>query len=283
MLNLDYKKVFPDCSAATVDVEVFKNWWCAVLSNAEGVHRFRSDIRFDASALKRFLRSHDFVMGYNITGFDAPILKMMIEHCSCTKIYEAAQMIIEQRAKWWEVLNKFCPNSPFIDFGVAELMPVKEAGGESVALKYVEAHTGAEVFECRIAFDKDELTEADKQEILRYCENDVAMTERIIFPAREAAVKSEISLAKMCAEIDKKPWQSHLQKSSNSKSAAILGYNNIDYSTDEWKLQELIIELAKRFQPKKLAFKEVYRWFAKQAAYLDTFSKINLDNMKFGA
>lgn len=273
---LDYTNAFPDYKVGTIDIEVFPNWWCVVLSNADGVHVFRSDTHLDNSKLKRFLSNHDFVMGYNIKEFDAPLLKMMTEGCSTHTIYDATCKIINDHIPGWKVLRDTCDS--WVDFGVAELMPVHEPGGESVALKYIEAITGERVFECDVPFDKEDLSEGEKARIIEYCKYDVEATESIIFPARQSAIEAEITLAKMCSALDGKRWQDHLKKSSNSKSAIILGFDDKDYSSDEWEQKELLIELAKRFKPQKKDFKEVYKWFAEQVAEIKAFVTINSGN-----
>lgn len=276
---IDYANVFQGIKAATVDIEVFKKWWLVVLSDVNGVHIFRPDsLQGSFRALKYHITSNcDFIMGYNIKGFDSVIMQMIIEGCTEEQIYEATQDIVVRNEKAIDVLHKYCKK--WFEFGIAELIPTKESGDESVALKFVEAHTGEQVFECRIGFDKEDLTEEDKQEIIKYCKNDVIMTEKVVFPARKAAVEADIALAKMCQDINGKSWVQHLYKSSNGKSALILGSTGNPIIEDEWDNVEFIKDLARKFRPESEEHKRIYLWFINQCKYMDTFAiQNNYDN-----
>ena len=147
------------------DFEVFKKFWCVVISSAEGVLSIT-----DQSRLVEFYDRHrDWIwIGYNSNHYDKYILGAVYNACRSDTLYAASQDLIEQG----RTQRGGGPPDGFISYDI---------GDKFRSLKELEAFMGHSIEESSIPFDFDgEFTEAMKEETIKYCTHDVLETVEVL-------------------------------------------------------------------------------------------------------
>ena len=147
------------------DFEVFKKFWCVVITSAEGVLSIT-----DQSRLVDFYDSHrDWIwIGYNSNHYDKYILGAVYNACRSDTLYAASQDLIEQG----RTQRGGGPPDGFISY---------DTGDKFRSLKELEAFMGHSIEESSIPFDFDgEFTEEMKEETIKYCTHDVLETVEVL-------------------------------------------------------------------------------------------------------
>lgn len=184
------------------DIETLPGWWCVVVSDEEDSYasspynyqftkeeelKIKSKMRVYTSdggveEMKRYLAdtSKGVLSGYNSKRFDMVIQKCISLHFTPRQIYIAAQIIID-KDNYPEELNVTATEIARIGNYVRG-WTAKWQGAEATqdlmddstkGLKDKEASYGMDIRESEIPFDKIDLTEADKLELIDYCKHDV--------------------------------------------------------------------------------------------------------------
>lgn len=146
------------------DFEVFKfNWLCVM---AEPLNKTETVIVDDPEKLRMFYESHKdcIFVGYNCREYDSYIFKAILAGFNP---YEVNEWIITKGLKGYQFSSVF-REYPLITYDLIQL---------NTSLKQLEAMQGHNVYESEVDFRLDrKLTEAEIQETIKYCRNDVEET-----------------------------------------------------------------------------------------------------------
>lgn len=152
------------------DFEVYPSWWCVCFINVASGDRkvFTSDDSF--IKLLEFINDVKIFVGFNNYYYDDVILYALVhERYLPTKLYEISTMLIQGNVKitFKRKANKLMS---------LDCMQELKLG---VGLKEIEGNLGMNIVECSVPFDKDSLTDVEKQEIIKYCFHDVYATTKV--------------------------------------------------------------------------------------------------------
>lgn len=192
------------------DMEVFPEWWCMVYTDPDDMAEKRvitSDTPNYLMKIKKLIPARCLI-GFNIKGYDLRILNGIIHHCDPYRLYELSKAIVEtddqtdpfNNYTFWNKFN-FCDLYDDWRFG---------------SLKEFESNIGMSIKESEISFDKCNLTDDEKEEIIRYCKHDVDATVKLLEFRREY-IDSKI----MLSEMFNIPLSTAL-KSTNAKLCALV-------------------------------------------------------------
>ena len=146
------------------DFEVFKNDWLVVLTNPD--KRTEDVIVNDAKALTKYYEENksEIWTGYNSNRYDQYILKGIICGFNPKKIND--YMIVKGEPGW--KFSSLFKDIPLLSYDVML---------STYSLKQLEGFMGNAIKETSIPFDIDrKLTEAEIEETVKYCKNDVYNT-----------------------------------------------------------------------------------------------------------
>lgn len=158
------------------DTEVFKNDWLVVFEKNGQVTRIHND----RDALKRYLSSVQFLVGFNNYHYDDLILCGLLKNMNP---YEISIQILNGKKP------RFRLNNPL----TLDVMQEMKMG---VSLKECQANMGMSIVEPPIDFNLNRyLTEKELERTFRYCENDVLTTKKL-FEKREPYFASKFEIVK---------------------------------------------------------------------------------------
>ena len=175
------------------DWEVFPNWNCVCYNVYNGTDNYdinviTSDDPDYLNKLKEMAYS-GYLTGFNIKAYDLQILKFAIDGWTPQELYEHSMSIVNSSDKQWKSLafwGKFQFTDLFDD--------LKNMG----SLKQFESNTGLMIKESSVPFGKENLTEDDKLEIIKYCKHDIFATNRLV-KARWGYLTAKATCAKLSA------------------------------------------------------------------------------------
>lgn len=166
------------------DFEVYPNWWCCVFGDMpdnkiinnnvkETFNVVTSDDDYSRDNLIKYLKENNYVcMGFNIKHYDLCISNAVYQGFNPQQIRIINDLIIRPDLLFnsKEALRL----SPFAKKKYTNLVyeDLKDDVG-SMSLKEIEAILGLDIMETSVPFDKVDLTEEDKQDIIKYCKQDV--------------------------------------------------------------------------------------------------------------
>lgn len=177
------------------DFEVFKNWWCVVVSDEEDEYqsspynyKFTREEEYKIKDKMRVYTSDmpqekidefkkDIVKGvaagYNIKGYDLIILNGVMMNFTPHQLYVMSELIINKGA----TANKDIEHMRIATYAKRKYQgceAIQDLMDDSVkGLKDKEAAFGMDIRETTVPFDKENLTDNDKAEIIFYCKHDV--------------------------------------------------------------------------------------------------------------
>ena len=196
-----------EMSMITFDIEVFPNWWCVCYKvDDEPIKDLTSDDK-DVQYILNKLRIGNILVGFNIKNYDLKILYAIFKGATCERLYKLSKSIIEENPD--EVLNSY---KFWNEFNFIDLFDDWRFG----SLKEFESNIGLDIRETTISFDDKITTDAQKEEVLRYCHHDVEATVKLK-EYRKSYIESKEVLAEM---YDIPVMQAY--KSTNAKLAAII-------------------------------------------------------------
>jgi DNA polymerase elongation subunit (family B) len=192
------------------DIEVFPEWWCLVHTDPDDMSRkivITSDTPNYINKIRQLIPARCLI-GFNIKGYDLRILNGIIHSCDPYRLYELSKAIIETKDEsdpfnnytFWNKFN-FCDLFDDWRFG---------------SLKEFESNTGMSIKESEISFDRCNLTDEEKEEIIRYCKHDVDATVNLLEFRRDY-----IESKKMLSTMFDIPLSTAL-KSTNAKLCALV-------------------------------------------------------------
>lgn len=193
------------------DMEVFPEWWCMVYTNPNDMSEL-CVLTSDTPNYKNVLSSliiKRCLIGFNIKGYDLRILNGILHSCDPYRLYELSKDIIENAEYSTDPFNNY---TFWNKFNFSDLFDDWKFG----SLKEFESNVGMSIKESEIPFDKTNLTDEDKEEIIRYCKHDVKATVKLLEYRRDY-----INSKKMLSEMFNIPLASAL-KSTNAKLCAVV-------------------------------------------------------------
>ena len=157
------------------DWEVFPHWNCMVYNIYNGTDNIEfgvitSDDENYVTELRRISKL-GYLVGFNIKGYDMQIFNFACMGYTPEELYMHNQKIINSNDGKWKDLS-FWRKYEFSDL----LDDLKTMG----SLKQFESNTGLLIKESDIPFGKENLSEEDKKEIIKYCKHDVFATNKLV-------------------------------------------------------------------------------------------------------
>lgn len=157
------------------DWEVFPHWNCMVYNIYNGTDNIEfgvitSDDENYVTELRRISKL-GYLVGFNIKGYDMQIFNFACMGYTPEELYMHNQKIINSNDGKWKDLS-FWRKYEFSDL----FDDLKTMG----SLKQFESNTGLFIKESDIPFGKENLSEEDKKEIIKYCKHDVFATNKLV-------------------------------------------------------------------------------------------------------
>lgn len=192
------------------DMEVFPEWWCLVHTHPDDMSQkvvITSDTPNYMRKIKQLIPARCLI-GFNIKGYDLRILNGLIHSCDPYRLYELSKAIVETN----DETDPFNNYTFWNKFNFCDLFDDWRFG----SLKEFESNIGMSIRESEISFDRCNLTEKEKEEIIRYCKHDVDATVKLLEYRREY-----VDSKKMLSEMFNIPLSTAL-KSTNAKLCALV-------------------------------------------------------------
>lgn len=170
------------------DMEVFPEWWCMVYTNPLNMNELRVMTSETPGYLKwiKVLKYKRCLIGFNIKGYDLRILNAIESGCDPYEVYEVSKSIID------DTENPFNNYYFWNKYNFSDLMDDWRFG----SLKEFESNSGMDIRESEIPFDKENLTDEEKEEVINYCKHDVEATIKLL-DFRKEYIDSKIMLSEM--------------------------------------------------------------------------------------
>ena len=199
-----------DLQEVVFDMEVFPKWWCMVYTNPDDMSKLEV-ITSETPNYKKIIEAliiKRCLIGFNIKGYDLRILNGIIHSCDEYRLYQLSKAIVETN----DESDPFNNYTFWNKFNFSDLFDDWKFG----SLKEFESNIGMSIKESDVAFDKENLTEADKEDIIKYCKHDVTATVKLLEYRREY-----IDAKKMLSQMFGIPLAKAL-KSTNAKLCALV-------------------------------------------------------------
>lgn len=191
------------------DIEVFPEWWCIVHTHPDDMNT-KVVITSDTPNYKKIIQElipARCLIGFNIKNYDLRILNGVIHSCDPYRLYELSKAIIAK-----DESDPFNNYTFWNKFNFSDLFDDWRFG----SLKEFESNTGMSIRESEISFDKCNLTDAEKEEIIKYCKHDVDATIKLL-EFRRDYIESKKMLGRMYGISEAK-----VLKSTNAKLCALV-------------------------------------------------------------
>lgn len=221
-----------------IDFEVFKYDWLCVIANP--ITQTVTEVVNNPDQLRKYYERYknEIFVGYNIRDYDSWIFKGILAGFNP---YEINEHIITKGLKGYQFSNTL-RDYPLITYDLLQL---------NTSLKQLEAMQGHNVYETEVDFRLNRnLTEAEIQETLKYCRNDVQET-MDLFSQLRSGFDSRLELIN-----EFKLPLSEMSKTNSQTIATILGAVRRDCK-DEFNLNfpEYLSRIRK--------YRHIVDWFKK--------------------
>lgn len=167
------------------DFEVFPHWWCCVFGDMPEDMQFDEDIKqnfvFVSSddtncreKLINLMREENVCnVGYNIKHYDLMIANAIYQGFTPEQVKIVNDIIIRPDLAY--STKEHIRLQPFANRKLSGItyQDLRDDDDKSMSLKEKEAILGLNILETSIPFDKEDLSDEDKAEILYYCNQDV--------------------------------------------------------------------------------------------------------------
>ena len=215
------------------DWEVFPNWNCVVwnIYGIDDYHVITSDDSNYRDELRR-ISNMGYLTGFNIKGYDMQMIDFAIQGYTPQELYAHNQEIIESNDGSWKSLS-FWRKFEFTDL----FDDLKTMG----SLKQFESNTGLAIKESDVPFGKENLTEQDKQDIIKYCIYDVKATNKLL-EARMGYLTAKAT----CSKLSSLSESECLKNTSAKVCAKMLGAKQVE--VPEGRLYEIPKKLKDIFE-----------------------------------
>ena len=205
------------------DFEVFPNWWCCVVSDEEPTYpgkiysneftsedeqRIKSKMRIYTSDMGLDLArtllqkelSTGILCGYNIKRYDLIIAKCIFNGFTPERLKLANDILVGAAIPVTPELQRI---NAFIKFGWTGAEGWQDLMDDNdKSLKDKECSLGMDIRETTVPFDKKDLTQTDKEEIIYYCKHDVYALHVYYQTVSKAYIDTKIQLCETF-DIDK--------------------------------------------------------------------------------
>lgn len=201
------------------DFEVFKNWWCVVISDEEDSYNskpynyaftdeeelkiknkmrvYSSDMPLEKiNQLRQDIKT-GIACGYNIKKYDLIILSAVFLNFTPHQIHILSDILIHpdlayKNNEYARISQYAKPSKAYQGCeAIQDLMDDDVKG-----LKDKEAALGMDIRETTVPFEKEDLTEEDKKEIIYYCKHDVYALHAKYICVSKPYINTKISLCK---------------------------------------------------------------------------------------
>jgi hypothetical protein len=150
-----------------MDIEIFPNWWSIVFINDGKVDVFTSDD--DNLDEIEEITKHNIITAYYGKGYDFKILYALLKGISPQQLYELSMTLIKYKGETDNsLIRRFVKSAYWSKFKFIDL--IDDLSG---SLKEHESNMGIAVIESNVPFGKENLTEEDKEDIIKYNIHDV--------------------------------------------------------------------------------------------------------------
>lgn len=167
------------------DFEVFPHWWCCVFGDMpedmqfdEGIKQNFVFVSSDSTKCREelldLMREENICnVGYNIKHYDLMIANAIYQGFSPEQIKIVNDIIIRPDLAY--STKEHIRLQPFANRKLSGItyQDLRDDDDKSMSLKEKEAILGLNILETSIPFDKEDLSEEDKLEVLYYCKQDV--------------------------------------------------------------------------------------------------------------
>lgn len=168
------------------DFEVFPKWWCCIfgdmdkdgdLHDAKFEKQHMTIITSDDTdardkLLSMFYEPNCCNVGYNIKHYDLIILNAIRNGLTPSQVYVVSDLIIRPDHQW--LTKEHIKLQPFARKALRTIMHYDLMDdNDMTSLKQKEAIMGLNIYESQVDFNKEDLTDDDKEETFHYCKNDV--------------------------------------------------------------------------------------------------------------
>lgn len=203
------------------DMEVFPDWWCLVVSDEEPSYKskaythlfdkeeetsIKSKMRIYTSDTDRVVTldaikkdmSVGVLTGYNIKGYDLIILKALLAGFTPHQLHVLSEIIISN--KNYAVINKDHEHVRIAQYakgiwrGCESYQDLMDDSVKS--LKDKECAFGMDIRETTVPFDKVNLTQQDKDDIIFYCKHDVYALHVLYVDVSKPYIDTKLALCK---------------------------------------------------------------------------------------
>lgn len=198
-----------DVCEVVFDIEVFPKWWCIVYTDPEDMSKLcvvTSQTPNYLQTIKQLI-ARRVLIGFNIKGYDLRVLNGILCNCDPYRLYDLSKAIINDDES--DAFNNY---TFWNKFNFSDLYDDWRFG----SLKEFESNIGMSIEESEISFDKEDLTEEDKENTIKYCKHDVEATVKLLEARRDY-----IDSKKVLSEMFNIPIMTAL-KSTNAKLAALV-------------------------------------------------------------
>lgn len=166
------------------DFEVFPNWWLCVFGDMpedtkniteqckKDFYYVSSDMPDCRDLLIQYLKEDGYILaGYNVKGYDLVIANAIYQGFTPQQVKIVNDMIINPGTMWSS--REHIRLQPFVRKRLSGISYQDLMDDSTGSLKEKESVLGLSVLESSIPFDKEDLTEDDKVDIILYCKQDV--------------------------------------------------------------------------------------------------------------
>ena len=199
-----------DLEEVVFDMEVFPDWWCMVYTTPGDMSELNV-LTSETPDYKKILQQliiKRCLIGFNIKGYDLRILNGIMHSCDPYRLYQLSKAIVETN----DESDPFNNYTFWNKFNFSDLFDDWRFG----SLKEFESNIGMSIKESDVSFDKENLTEEEKEDVIKYCKHDVTATIELLKYRREY-----IDAKKMLSEMFNIPLHTAL-KSTNAKLCAMV-------------------------------------------------------------
>lgn len=246
------------------DFEIFPNYWLVVFHKESiGTVYVDSDDENYRTKIIDIIKG-TILVGYNIKHFDLKILNAILSGGYSTEaIKELSDDIITNKSSNLMGYNDYFywTKFKFIDL-FDDMMG---------SLKEFESNNGITVKESDVDFEKTNLTKEDKEDVLKYCINDVLSTIELFESRLENYIKPKIVLGDMFGLTLEQSI-----KATNAKLVALV-MNPVDITnlpTPLFKIPENVDEYLKEYVPEDI----LTYYTSTHMEQIDKFEKVIFDN-----
>lgn len=191
------------------DFEVFPNWWCCVFGNLpedwkenKVTEAIKDNFRVVSSdsptarddLMKELLEKDVVKSGYNIKGYDLIIANAIRQGLNPQEVKIVNDLIINPNLAYESKEHYILKSYIYKKLSSIEYVDLMDDCTGS--LKEKEAILGLNVLESNISFDKKDLSESDKQEVIHYCKQDVYAAAQFYMQVVDPYVVTKLAVGK---------------------------------------------------------------------------------------